>query len=235
MTITTEMTTSLYEYLLKLNQEVAKELIETYDMQKDKKKGIRQGSKETLLVFPYKRNEKIRVSEQELRFAMTNLHGKCNSLNLTYAVEAPTKEEYAFSGKSKRSGSTDLAFYVGTNKVLNIELKAHNPAQAVIDKDIEKLINEDTPGAWCHIFESEDRGTLKSVFNKLGIAIDAHKCDKKRDKLLYFSFLILSSRTLVTRIADSRLNSIFSLEYEDYYNLPKGKHIVDKGWQVDKF
>jgi len=203
-------TYSLFEYLLELNQEAAKELTKTY---------FNLGKKKTLLIFPEKRDKTLRISEHELRFVFTNLHGQFYHPHLNYAIEAPTSGIYSFSGKSKRSGSTDLSFYEGNSKVLNVELKANNPTQAVIEKDIEKLVKEDIYGAWCHIFENEDRGTLKSIFKKQEKAFVKYGNPKKP---LYFSFLIIKTKTLITRKGidgdekNFHPNTIFSLKYDDY-------------------
>jgi hypothetical protein len=232
------MTTySLFEYLLELNQEAAMELIENHDLHVNKENRISPGSKKTLLEFPRIGDNELRVSEQELRFVIVNLHGLLNQSKLTYAVEVPTEKQYSFSGNKKRSGSTDLAFYDGNTKVLNIEFKAKMPPQGSVNKDVEKLIKEDTLGAWCYIFINENSGTLKSIFKKLEIAINkfGNPC-----KPLFFSFFILNKRTLITRKGndgeekDFRPDLIFNLKYSDYNKLPSGKHFIGD-WQIDKF
>lgn len=236
------MTTSqLFEFLLELNQEAAKELIEIY-------KGLPTYKKQTCLILPQYREGKNRISEQELRFVITNLFGLNNYPDFSYAVEVPTENEYTFSGTNPRSASTDLAFYDEIkSKVLNIELKAHNPKQESFSKDIDKLFNENVHGAWCHLLENADRGTLDSIFSKFINAISVLSLKQSNSqspiipqKPIYFSFIILEKNMLISRKGkDSDLinfnpNSIFSLTYGNYNNLGKGKHFIGD-WQIDVF
>jgi len=213
-------TYSLFNFLLELNQESTIEIIKTYN---------NEGNKSTNLIFPLIRNnkksnglldkDKKRISEQELRFVMTELFHFNNYLNLKYAVEVPTVGNYIFSGSNSRSGSTDLAFYNNSDQVLNIELKANNPKQSSFDKDVEKLVKENTPGAWCHILKNQDSGTLKSILNKLETAFKNYNIITKP---LYFSFLIVEKKVLISRIGrDEDVNnfqgkSIFSFDYKAY-------------------
>jgi hypothetical protein len=231
------MTTySLFEYLLELNQEAAMELFRTRDYQLHNTPSLETQNKKTLLVFPEKGKE-LRISEQELRFVIVNLHGLFNHLKLDYAIEVPTDLKYSFSGKGSRSGSTDLSFYSGSTKVLNVEFKANVQPQKNFDKDIEKLFNENVHGAWCHLLLNEDSGTLRKIFEKL-----VNSCKKfgNPKKPLFFSFLILNKRTLITRKGlDSDVigflpSKIFTLTYSDYSKLPVGKHFIGD-WQIDKF
>lgn len=221
-------TYTIFEYLLELNQESAKELIKIY---------YKQNNKKTLVVFPKKRDNKIRISEQELRFVMTNLHGEFSHPNLSFSVETPTKEEYSFSKKGKRSASSDLTFYHENSKILNIELKAHNPRQESIDKDIEKLINEPYYGAWVHLFENEDSGTVLSLFEKFKISFKKYT---KPEHPISFHVLILKTKTLLSRkgmesdLAYFNVNKIFDLNYSEWKNLSVGKHFI-RDWQIDKF
>jgi len=103
------------------------------------------------IIFPYKRNGDIRVSEQEARFLMCSI---LNSMNYFYSVETPTKKKYHFNGGSnddndenKRSACTDLTLwtYEGSSfkRCVNIEFKSHNPPKDHIAKDIEKLVCEE--------------------------------------------------------------------------------------------
>jgi len=226
----------IFEYLLELNQISALELINTH---------FNEAGKQTFLVFPRKRNDEIRVSEQELRFVMTHLISQCNYLNLTYAIEVPTEEKYAFNGSNKRSASTDIALYNGSSKVLNIELKANNPTQASVDKDIEKLTNENIHGAWCHILENEDSGTIKSIFKKIENAFNKayEKYEKPSKKPLFFSFLILNKRILISRKGNDGeemnylSNSIFFLDYKKFKDFIDGTSINGSinGWQLNKY
>ena len=57
---------TITEYLLELMVETSRELINIYYKNKNRK---------TLLEFPIKRDNTRRISEQDLRFVMTSLHG----------------------------------------------------------------------------------------------------------------------------------------------------------------
>ena len=223
------MTTyEIFENLLELNQIAADELIRTY---------FYEPGKRTSLAFSKTRKGVIRVSEQELRFAMTSLFDTNNYAKLTYTVETPTEKDYSFRGAGRRSGSSDLSFYEDNLRILNIEHKAHASSQESIDKDIEKLVNEECHGAWCHIFKNEDSGTLESVFNKLKKALKKHGCPKKP---IYFSFLILGTRKLITRkgldsdLHDFDPDQIFNLQYADHQN----PSVINKqigNWQINHY
>lgn len=220
-------TYSVFEFLLELNQESTFELIKTY---------FNESGKKTNLIFPIDTKGNKRISEQELRIAMISLLHFFNYPQLEFAVEAPTVGKYSFTGKSKRSGATDLSFYNKGEKILNVEFKANNPSQESIDKDIEKLVNENCYGAWCHIFENEDSGTLISIFNKLSEALQKYDSPKYP---LYFSFLILKTRTLISRKGKQgecngfRYKNVFTVSYSHYSKLPIGKHHLGD-WQIDK-
>jgi hypothetical protein len=203
-------TDKVFENLLELNQIAADELIKAYH---------KLGGQQTFLVIPQKRNTLTRVSEQELRSSMTTLFGTNNYLNLTYSIETPTTELYSFKGVNSRSASTDLSFYDGTQRILNIELKAHNPSQESIDKDIQKLVTEDCLGAWCHIFENEDSGTINSMIKKIKLALSKYGTPKHP---IYFSFLVLKTRKLITRkgkdsdLLNFKPDTILDLVYSDH-------------------
>lgn len=119
------------------------------------------------LIFPQKRSEDIRISEQEAR---TVCCGILNTLNYYYSIETPTEEVYQQTGQKPLSASSDLSLWVydnGTfNKKVNVEFKAHNPPLEHIRKDIEKLVREQTPGNWHHTLKNIDSGTLPSLFQK---------------------------------------------------------------------
>lgn len=50
---------------------------------------------------------------------------------------------------------------------MNIEFKAHNPAQEQIRKDIEKLIRERIAGMWFHVLKNVDSRTIPVLFEKI--------------------------------------------------------------------
>ena len=120
------------------------------------------------LILPQKRNGDIRISEQEARILYC---GVLNNLNYYYSIETPTVEVYKQTGSKPVSASSDLSLYCESNdhfdKVMNIEFKAHNPAQEQIRKDIEKLIRERIPGNWFHLLKNADSATIPVLFGKM--------------------------------------------------------------------
>ena len=125
-------------YLLQLNRDAAKELIETYTSQISNLNPVIEPiplpRKKTLLIFGVKKDLQnniieIRVSEQEYRFVSTSLLNN-NNYGINFASESPTVEKYIFSGYvNKRSASTDLAIFYNLKLILNIELKGGNHEQ----------------------------------------------------------------------------------------------------------
>jgi hypothetical protein len=231
-------TYTINEYLLELMQEASRELLKIY---------FNKPNRRTLLKFPQDRKLNKRISEQELRFVLTNLHGQFSHPELYYSVETPTLEEYSFSKKGKRSAASDLSFYHNDEKVLNIELKALIPEQKAIDKDIEKLVSENCNGAWIHVLKNEDSGTVKKLFEKFENAFHRFNYSKKP---ISFHILILETQTLLSRKGKEKendySNNIFNINYSLWRNLKQGKYQYlngtpttevnpDVDWQIDKF
>lgn len=114
-------------------------------------------SEHSRLIFPKKRDETIRVSEQELRFAFVEEFLKDEKAkDWFYAVEVPTKDKYRFSNKENpkvvekgeigQSASFDLALYTKDDKdfktIALLEFKAGNPDRFCYTKDLVKLEND---------------------------------------------------------------------------------------------
>ena len=249
----------LNDYLLGLVKETSIELLKMYK----NKTGRR-----TFLKFPQfreinEKKNKIRISEQELRFSLTNLHEhlqhdkRSSYPELYYSVETPTEEEYSFSGKDSRSAASDLSFFDSENKVLNIEFKAKNPEQKAVCKDIEKLFKEKCNGAWIHILENENSGTVKALFGKFKNAFDKLKNSEQHislKKSVSFHVLILEKQILLSRKgkdndnynSEENLDKIFNINYSLWNKLNPGKYLfnngvlitdenMDEDWQIDKF
>lgn len=77
------------------------------------------------LVYPVKRNETTRISEQETRFLFVQNVEKTS--DYLYSIEAPTREKYTFSGETLLSGNIDLCLYGNGKRKHLIEFKALNP------------------------------------------------------------------------------------------------------------
>ena len=130
---------------------------EVYKSQKEGKEPI--GVSDSRIIFPQKRNEETRVSEQELRFIFVEQLNKYlqsqegREWNIYYSVETPTYHAYrgfksgnpgvADIDENARSGNIDLCIHNKKGKrICLIEFKALNPIAADYSKDFCKLIEE---------------------------------------------------------------------------------------------
>jgi hypothetical protein len=233
-------TEKVSEFLLELVQQSTEELLKIYHGEPNRR---------TLLKFPqYRIKKDIRISEQELRFVLTSIHDQNKFPEYQYSVETPTESDYSFEGKIiRRSAATDLSFYDNDIMILNIELKAHNPSPKSIDKDIEKLFNEDCNGAWIHILKNEDRGTVAKLFEKFTESFHIHKHHSKRP--ISFHIIILETQTLLSRkgrdMETRYTDHILNIDYSMWKGKPKGKYqFINRkpisgdqkpDWQIDVF
>ena len=232
---------NLSNQLLELMQESARDLIKNYHHQGK--------NTQTQLIIPeYRGTNNLRISEQELRFVMTGLIPRvCPGIN--FSVETPTDKLYG----TGRSASTDLTLYTNNLNTefknnLNIELKAHHPELRVINKDIEKLCQENVEGAWCHIFKNEDRATVKALFDKFAESIIEHFDSQTQP--ISFHILILGSKTLLSREGHPNdwkrlskekisnrnewlMQNIFNIEYDAWDQASSGD-VINK-WQIQKY
>lgn len=145
--------------------------------------------------------EDVRVSEQEARFLYCGL---LNNLNYFYSVETPTSLAYSFTDTEKtgRSASSDLSLYTYDsakskfNKVMNVELKAHNAPMEHVEKDIKKLVWEKPPGNWFHLFKNVNKRTLPTLFEKIADSLKAcSNSPECRDEIsIIFSFCVLDQK-----------------------------------------
>ena len=126
---------------------------------------------------------KLRVSEQEMRFAFVEEMRKKHP-DWYYSVETPTDKKYLFKGEpciipeeeeGGQSAQFDLTIYVdskGEKVLAHIEFKAHNPKEHDMKKDFLKL-EEDKPvdtgieRVFIHLFESFNQNTHNSIMGKL--------------------------------------------------------------------
>ncbi len=129
----------------------------------------------------------LRVSEQEARFIFASVVERGSGFR--YSVETPTKLKYKFKGKKKISAQTDLSLWEVKDEEqvfdvkkqmprYNIEFKAHNARQSSIDKDIEKLVTEETDGVWFHLLENVNSGTFPRLAKKFEKAFLQYGKDK---------------------------------------------------------
>lgn len=171
------------------------------------------------LIFPNKTQAKgniKRISEQELRLLFIEEFKKSN-LDLFYSIETPTEKKYKF-GKSYKdikcdkigqSALIDMCVFKCENKryqrLLNIEFKHKNTAIKNITKDIVKLICERQNGAFIHLLNNTNRGTLCNN-NKTGVFDKIFKsfCDfrgnwNNENKCIQIVILSLEEQVLIHR------------------------------------
>ena len=102
---------------------------------------------------------------------------------------------------------------------LGVEFKAHNPAIALIRKDLEKLLREDCDGLWFHVLQDADSGTLGSLLGKFAEALEtlraaAASCGHS----VTLTFVVLDKRFWFTRhvspggFSDLNLNLAYSVQ-----------------------
>lgn len=129
------------------------------------------------LLFPNysgRRDGKLRVSEQEARFAFAE---SIATTPYYYSVETPTREGYQLTGSRPMSAQTDLTLYdTDRQPILNVEFKAKVISTSArnlfsIQKDVQKLLREPTDGMWFHILEAVDNSTIPKLFETLAQAI----------------------------------------------------------------
>lgn len=154
------------------------------------------------LVFPkYRNKDKIRVSEQELRFLFVELFNKyCTDkeLNLFYSIETPSEEPYDFGATPKKhciapegeSAQFDMViFNESKERVCLIEFKNNSNDAGEHEKDFLKLSVEGKgKEKLCYFIslaESSDNGTLgENQDAKQGI-IPKFKRFKDNDEICY--------------------------------------------------
>lgn len=121
-----------------------------YDNQQELngKKGKDSGSR---IIFPLKRGNETRISEQELRFIFVEQLNKEieEKWDIFYSVETPTRDTYLFKGENPdrkddgQSANFDLVIHDSSFKrIALIEFKANNPDIHDYQKDFVKLTNK---------------------------------------------------------------------------------------------
>lgn len=161
------------------------------------------------LVFPQYRNQEIRISEQELRFAFVDELCRTiateKDLDLLYSIETPTERKYNFTNERKvddsncRSGRLDLTIYHAqtSKRICIIEFKANTPGKESYDQDFFKLQkelsnagNEDSRyaenafGYFVQIVKNTNRQTAEKIGEKPSEEIP----DQLNDRIKYFCY-----------------------------------------------
>lgn len=178
-----ETTKDNKEIILDIISEAFKHVKNAYDLSNEP-----NSSKDSRLIFPRKRDESIRVSEQELRFAFVEEflnNEEAEAKEWFYAVEVPTEDVYDFSDKETpkvadegkgQSASFDLVIYAKDGSAFNpialLEFKAGNPTEFAYHKDLVKLENEkegdnEVLRFFIEIVKNADERTPKNIESKL--------------------------------------------------------------------
>lgn len=130
------------------------------------------------VIFPRYRNNKLRVSEQEMRFAFVEELRRMFP-QWSYSIETPTQEKYYFKDDVPRvdpqmgqSAQFDLTIYEGERILANIEFKAHNCPQKEMEKDFLKLTEDrkndpNIARVFIHIFDTFTTRTFNNVKKKV--------------------------------------------------------------------
>ena len=151
------------------------------------------------LIFPFKRNDSDRVSEQESRVLMCQVLEKSD---LYYSVETPTRERYQHLGQSDRSASIDLTVYASrtaADRLINVELKSGTPAVVEIHRDLEKLVREGIGGLWFCTIERANRSTIATVIAHIREALElVNEHADVAEHSITLALCILSDRVLLT-------------------------------------
>lgn len=181
------------ENVVKNTFEVLKKV---YKTQKENTPQENNDGNESRIIFPKKRDETTRISEQELRFVFVeqlNNEIKGDSLcgekwDVYYSVETPTGEKYGFTSRSKESGNIDLVIHDAAKfrRIALIEFKANNRDAKGYQKDFEKLTNEkEGEIRWfIQIVEDSGSGTKANISEKLA---DRRKWGANRARVSCFS------------------------------------------------
>lgn len=208
------------------------------------------------LIFPakdLKGNPSRRVSEQELRFLFIEEFKKFEP-DLFYSVETPTSLKYEFGkpceklndndGITGTSGSLDMCVFQREknqySRLLNIEFKHTNCAIENIGKDLLKLMKEEQNGAFIHLLDNTDNGTLcNDNENKQGVFDKYLKCFEvlhnhwKKGEYIEFIIMSLKQNTLLYRkIHKFDLGNLDKIFFKG--GCGNIETIENNGWQKEK-
>jgi len=140
--------------------------------------------------------KEFRISEQESKIILSNYF---LSNHIPFAVEVPTETKHSFTGSEPKSARYDLVTYKKNSYRIEyiIELKAHNPEEEQIRKDIEKFACSDLDCIWFHTLVKANANTYKTLLRKINNAIE-----NERDKIVGshkwdFVILVLDTKELL--------------------------------------
>ncbi len=228
-------TSNLLDYILKISKLASTEVI-----------GMNEKKPLSRFIIPQKRDSSYRLSEQEFRIATINAIQCYNDLNLDlyFSVETPTHETHMISGDTPMSARFDLSLFEqnddGYKKVADIEFKSHNATKHNIIKDLHKLIKEGNTGAWFHVLQNCDSGTLKSLFDKFACSLldltQPGSYGLKPEKEILFVFLVVDRRLMISKILTpfqlSNPTHCFSIDYQQMLATQSNHNVND--WMISK-
>ncbi|MCI5207414.1 MAG: hypothetical protein D3910_01155 [Candidatus Electrothrix sp. ATG2] len=206
--------------------------------------------KGTHLILPATSAEKIRVSEQEARFLLTQ---QLEQYEIYYAVETPTQQRYQFKGThGDRSASTDVTLFErspdnGFTRKVQVKLKAHNVQLENITKDFEKLLQEKESGLFFHILEAANSGTLTSDASRKGVLLKYRnafmdlwgKFDRKKEATWFLHFVIFCMNPAFILSKTVTAEDLCAIErfFDFQYRIIGGEiNVIDNnGWSVLDF
>ncbi len=176
-------------------REVAKKLISLNNVF-----DIKTSLNDSLLFPKYRSKSKdnIRISEQESKILFAN-HFLINKI--FFSIEVPTMSSHSFSGKTEISARFDLATYKSNEHGefdWIIELKAHNPKDISIQKDLEKILASNCNCVWFHTLKNEDKATIPSILKKFKNSFDVLSKKKKSVNIakLLLVFVVIDKKSL---------------------------------------
>lgn len=150
------------------------------------------------LIWPAKRGDDARISEQEPKILITQWLEKAGEY---YSVETPTREMYRQSGNADMSARIDVTVYGSRDRgrrVLNIELKAGTASVEAFRKDFEKLLREGIPGVWFHTLAGASEATWAALEAKMVTALDrVLEHAETATNPVHFAFCVLDTPALV--------------------------------------
>lgn len=210
-------TIELIDYILEIGKMASAEVI-----------GMNEQKPISRFIIPQKRDESYRLSEQEFRVASINAFQRYNSpkYELFFAVETPTIETHMISGTTPMSARFDISLYERINgkfgRVADMEFKSHNAPKKNIIKDLHKLLKEGNTGAWFHVLQNCDSGTLRSLFYKFTDSLVELTQPGSNGlmpvKDIFFVFLIVDRRLMISKtLSPSQLVNpklCFEIDYQ---------------------
>jgi len=143
------------------------------------------------------------------------------------------------------SARFDISLYERINdkfdRVADIEFKSHNASKENIFKDLHKLVKENNIGAWFHVLQNCDRGTIKSLFDKFAFSLDYlintgdYNLAPKRQ--IFFVFLVVDRKLMISRTLnpDQLVDPQIHLEIDYDSMLTAQNNQTVNGWLITRF